>query len=450
MEDDRRLRDDPSIIDNPFLQLLMFTPPIHSEDQASAPGSILLDPYGYVSDRTNGTTAEGFTRDGNLILVTFWPAGPPRASCFTVHCPDLKPSAFGDLPKVISAEDDLVLLRVAICSRGEHLFDKRSDYFVYQAGTKNKPPSLKLVPTPPDLKITDHGTVLLRCRDHDMFFLATLRRSFINLQYDERQFNLQLYNSKTERWSTKLMRVDSPENFAYHYANKVITIGGELGSVGWVDLWRGILICDLLLDNHSLRYIPLPSPLVPKPPRGQPMFIRNIIVLKGCIKYFDMHRCSTKGWEATTMMMNFSNIGSGNSWEVDCTIKFSEVPVNSPAHAQMLPILLEGKDTEPTLKRLHASYPVLSLHDDDVVYIMANPNPFEDKASVIAVDMRNKTLKGVADFGSGRPAGYGFTFLQSGISKHLGIWSSTRKRGNAARGIAAETSRKGIAGPSGK
>jgi len=33
--------------------------------------------------------------------------------------------------------------------------------------------------------------------------------------------------------------------------------------VGWVDLWQGILIYDVLLDNDSLRYIPLPLPALP-------------------------------------------------------------------------------------------------------------------------------------------------------------------------------------------
>ncbi|OEL30529.1 hypothetical protein BAE44_0008451 [Dichanthelium oligosanthes] len=351
MEDDGSLHDDSSstgpetqtqVAVDPSLRLLLIPPPIHVEHAAPPPESILLDPFGYLSDRTNATTTDGrrSMRSGKRIPVTFWAASPPRVSCFTLHCPDLKPSAFGDIPKVLCTEDDLVLLRISIRTQGDHRFAKKNySYFVYQTGTKNKPPSLTLVRMPPniackpfeDIAFNDNEVVLLRCRDQDMFFLAVLRRAFIEWQYAKKQFDLHLYNSKAGIWNTKLMHFDSPQDFEYSYANKAITIGGELGSVGWVDLSRGILICDLLLDNQSLRYIPLPPPLVP----------------------------------------------------------------NSPY--------------------------VCSEH-----HCPSRPDIDKDKASVIAVDMRNRTLKGVADFGSGRPLGFGFTYLQSGISKHLGIWSTSR------------------------
>ena len=125
-------------------QLLTIPPPIHTDDPGSPPpGSILLDPYGYLSCRINGTTAEGSTRDGKTILVTFWAASPPRVSSFTIYSPDLKPSAFGRLPKVIYTEDDLVLLRVPICRPEDSLRADNNHYFVYKAGTEDMPPSLK-------------------------------------------------------------------------------------------------------------------------------------------------------------------------------------------------------------------------------------------------------------------------------------------------------------------
>lgn len=250
------------------------------------------------------------------------------------------------------------------------------------------------------------------------------------------------------------MHLDSPKDFEFHSPDKGITIGGELGSVGWVDLRRGILICDLLLDNQSLRYIPLPSPLSPDPLRGYPLYVRNIIVLQGYIKYFEMHNNVrlgsdtgsspiSEGWIAATKKIKNSSIGStsgSSNWEEDCTIRCSDdVPLDSPVYAQMLPNLHEGDDTKPNLRRIDLGYPALSLHDGDVVYLMHlvhTRDPREDKACVIALDMRNKTVKGVANFGSGRPLGYHFTYLESGISKHLGILSSTRQMSNAA-----ETSR---------
>uniref|UniRef100_A0A0E0JZZ0 DUF1618 domain-containing protein n=1 Tax=Oryza punctata TaxID=4537 RepID=A0A0E0JZZ0_ORYPU len=363
------------------------------------PASILLEPYGYFSDRTNDTTARGLTRDGKAM------ATPPHASFFTLHSPDMDPSAFADLPKAVCSDDDLLLLHIPICHRGAHVYANNNHYFVYHAAGDGKQ-RLTPVPMPQGLTFTfpDREVVLLRRHDHDTFFLAVLNRSSISRQYSHNQFYLHLYNSETGKWNTKLVNVDDSTittvgGFKYSCANMVIVMGRELGSVGWVDLWQGILVCDILLDNPSLRYIPLPSPLVPRLLSGYPMFLRNIIVLEEYIKYFDMYKhtgfASAQGWVAATKKMKISSIGSGNSsWEDDCAIKFSEVPVDSLTLAQML---------LPNLQQ----------------------------ALVIAVDMRNKTLKGVADFGFGRPVGYTFTYLQTGISKHLSNCSSTRSIRNA-------------------
>jgi hypothetical protein len=428
-------------------RLLKIPPPIylHADDPGSPPpGSILLDPYGYLSHHTNGTTAEGFTEDGRTILVTFWVASPPRASYFTFDCSDFQPSVYGNLPKAVYSEDDLVLFRfpvVTISRRDDDqclLNSEDHHYFVYQAGTMNTPPSLNLVPIPDDLEFSDREAVLLRCRDQDMFYLALLVR-VSDFKYDDEQYDLHLYNSKTGTWNTKLTHIDygySPkENFNFAYPNAVLTIGGESGSVGWVDLWRGILICHLLLpDNHILRYIPLPLPQLPKPLRGYARYSRNIMVFGDHIKFFEMVRqssdsgriCGAEDLVATTKKMKISDIGSGNVWEEDCAVNISEIPVDSLEFAQMLPSLKHVTDTKVTLKRLHAGYPALSFQDADVVHIMQTPVPNKDKALVIAVDMKNKTIKDVAYFGSGRYLGYNHTYLQSGISKYLDIWSSSR------------------------
>ncbi|WVZ83425.1 hypothetical protein U9M48_030573 [Paspalum notatum var. saurae] len=417
------------------LRLLSIPPPIHAEDPVSPPPeSILIDVYGHLNDRINDTTAEGFTRDGKRIQISFWAAEPPRISCFTVRCPDLKHNPFGSMPKILSTEDDLVLLRVPICPGNGHQDARNNDYFVYQAGTKNKPPSLRLIPTSPPF-FSDRQVVILRCRDQDMFFLTVAR----NRPFTEKQFDLHVYNSKTERWGARSIHVDSP-NFDYEYAHKVTTIGGELGSVGWVDLWRGILIYDVLLDNNSLRYIPLPPPALPR--CGLPKLVRNIVVLHGCIKFFQL----TQGWEAATMKMDISDIGSGNKWEDEFRINFLDVPVSRVAYAQMLDgpnHLQEGEDKEPNLASLCPFSPALSLHDDAIVYVMSKHNYMEDTALVIALDMGNRTLEGMAYFCSGRCViPYGSTYIQSGISKHLGIWSSTRNGVNAAetnRDVAASS-----------
>jgi hypothetical protein len=60
----------------------------------------------------------------------------------------------------------------------------------------------------------------------------------------------------------------------------LISIGGEAGTMGWVDLWHGILICDVL------RCVPVPFDLVScnggkGTELGSPIPIRGIAFVKG-------------------------------------------------------------------------------------------------------------------------------------------------------------------------
>ncbi|GJN34307.1 hypothetical protein PR202_gb22956 [Eleusine coracana subsp. coracana] len=394
-------------------RLLSIPPPIDPvESPDSPPESILLDPSGYLSPRTNGTTAGGLRSSGKPILVTFWAASPPRVSCFTVHCPcdDPKLPVLRSVPKILCSDDDLVLLRLPTCPRPPDDDDgftvradeNENDYFVYEAGTaENKPPSLMLVPTPSNCNVEFHDDQIV------------ILRSDI---------------SETGRWSTRLMKVVGAPNYhRYRNSNKAIAIGGERCSVGWVDLWRGILVCDLLpLDNpDELRYVALPTPPTPKPEGDPTCSYVGLVALPGCVDTFQI-----KGWEAAKKTMKISStMGSAanNNWEDNCAIRFSQVPVDSPTYAQMLPNLKPGDDGKITLKKLRGGYPALSLHDQDVVYIVNMPLLEEMQLpSVIALDMRNKAIKNVAYFGgTGRPIGYDFSYLQSGISRHLPIRSST-------------------------
>jgi hypothetical protein len=41
-----------------------------------------------------------------------------------------------------------------------------------------------------------------------------------------------------------------------HFNSKVIAIGGEAGTMGFVDLWRGILLYDVLTGNPNLFHCP--------------------------------------------------------------------------------------------------------------------------------------------------------------------------------------------------
>jgi hypothetical protein len=223
------------------------------------------------------------------------------------------------------------------------------------------------------------------------------------------------------------------EKLLYTYSSKVIAIGGELGSMGWVDLWRGIVICDVLReDSTELRYIPLPTPSVPRTLKGPPLFVRDIVVVEGYIKYFEMCRLHDGPDEGCWKAMTWERKDSWNEWKKDCVIEVSkdDPAAHTNPDDQQQQEAAETKEQLPTLKGFYAGYPAMSLHDGVVVYIIDRHNLDDTKVTMVAVDMRKQTLKGVADYYSPRPLGYSSVYFGSGIAKHLRSRTSTR--GNAA------------------
>lgn len=70
-------------------------------------------------------------------------------------------------------------------------------------------------------------------------------------------------------------------------------IGGAKGTIGWVGMWRGILLCDVLDERPTLRDMPLRLPSKGNWElflNADAYFHRDIIVNrhKGSIKYVEM------------------------------------------------------------------------------------------------------------------------------------------------------------------
>ena len=191
---------------------------------------------------------------------------------------------------------------------------------------------------------------------------------------------------------------------------KVLSMGGERGSMAWVDLWQGMLFCDLLAiddDNTMLRYLPLP-PTPRTKHEGCPSSVRDIAVVQGHIKFFEMRfkerrraitstaTLVTRYWKATA----WEKTDPWQDWRKDCGLDIFKEPVDK-THPELPPHL---HDTG----KLHGCQPALSLHED-VVYIMAKAKG--RRAWMLAVDVRKKTLREVAAVDSGS-ADF-LTYLQS-------------------------------------
>nr|CAB3469033.1 unnamed protein product [Digitaria exilis] len=408
-------------------------PPIHSQGPDAAagvptPASVLLDFSAYIDGRSNATTAWSETRGGHRISVTFWPVHPPRVSCFSVFCPDLKPGDFEEEPVILAAEDDVVLLCVVIGTRA------RFEYFIYQAGGC-MPPSLKLLKHPgPSRVIHGCNAGLLRSSKGDGFYIiAALCYAYASMVPGH--YDLYIYDSRTEEWATKTALLRQEQELGHHSSHKH---SKAAGTMGWVDLRRGILFCDVLRQDHTvpLCYVALPPPLKPdRKLKGCADHDRDIAVIKGCIKYVELQTLVRPGsvvvgnyitddWTAATWSRkatSFKSLEKG-SWQPGCKVSASQISARKkPVQFELLPKLVDDQGTpQPTLERLHTARPMLSLHQDNLVYFMAKVNYMKGtEAWVLAVDVKNKTLQGVAEFDARRTLGMLFTCMCSSISQHL-------------------------------
>ena len=128
------------------------------------------------------------------------------------------------------------------------------EYYVYRADPRTH--LIELVPKPAPHFFHDHEVGLLPRGGEHHYTITELVRVPGSLHDD---FNLLLFDSMTGSWSTKKLSVESPLEFELeiprnearllrHHTSTMITIGGEDGMMGWVYLWRGILLCDVLCD----------------------------------------------------------------------------------------------------------------------------------------------------------------------------------------------------------
>jgi hypothetical protein len=148
----------------------------------------------------------------------------------------------------------------------QYVFPKfrTSDFFIYRAGPRR--PSLKLLPHPP-VSFNDIHQAGIVPRKDGRYTIAAL---VPDNRYRPNSFLLHLLDSESEGWTSRALLVESPQNdfpvqipmelnrLNYHLTSSAITLGG---TIGWVDLYRGIVFCDVMGDELRLRGVPVPLPL---------------------------------------------------------------------------------------------------------------------------------------------------------------------------------------------
>ncbi|KAL6867217.1 hypothetical protein ACP4OV_015241 [Aristida adscensionis] len=411
--------------------------------------SIVLDRKVQFSDSRNATTATAESRGVHTMALTFWAADPPDVSFFSVRC--TKPpmdryntADFKVAPHVVGAEGRFVLFRA-------RFFGYPADeYFMYKAG---RSPSLQWVPLPDGdgrsvSRVVEFSIVPIGHGGH--YLLAALCDAAKDAPSDCR---LRIYLSEYDMWSTSKLLNPYPGDGKLT-PEKVITLGK--GLLGWVDLSRGLLVCDLLRKDGKepdVRFIPLPEPFpgnkekLAKASTSARSF-RDLACHNGVIRFIEMehhvrvtewlsdgdtskkdfiydsdligslkHRVMDKpnlsyAWRALTWTRRLSS----NGWHKECAVDVDEILVHASVHLAIGEI---GRTL--TFWDLYSAFPTLSMDGDDILYLKSVVEPSELNGWVVARNLGKKTVKALGSYSFVHHDPFEQAFCISTLSRHLNM-----------------------------
>ncbi|CAL4942547.1 unnamed protein product [Urochloa decumbens] len=402
--------------------------PVASASECSGlPAWVLLDTVARIGRCKNETTAHGTTSAGVPIEVSFELADPPGLSRCVVYCPD---DLAADPPRITGADGAFLLVRVFFPERDERWMF--TDVFVYHAGPGTTPPAICLVPKPyPVRLLANHVGVLSRGGDAGEHCLVVVPKRRIG--DDNRvRYDLQVFSTKTGSWSTKDPRVGPSADVWYSEFDptRVFSIGG--GSLAWVDLRSGILVCkEVDHQDPEMVLIQLPQ-LLPankeefealpddcNPPMDS---IRDATFREGRFRFIEMESINSNNdysqqqWTAT---MFERKVFCSENWEWCCTVDSNLLLPADSCLPCLSPEIYDYSEEKLTLNRVISFLPTLAQYRDNAVYMVSKLNALDKHGWILAVDTENKTLEKAVPFSAEKIDFSGRGYLQSAFSKYL-------------------------------
>ncbi|KAF7102238.1 hypothetical protein CFC21_103410 [Triticum aestivum] len=405
----------------------------------SRPDCVLLDScgYGFVDVDDNHTTAQAFSAATGTIRVTFVISDLPCLSRFYVRCLDLPTSTFITEPKIVCSAENLFLLIFHLSTSW------LLEHFIYRPGRNGRPPSLDALP---DISRYLHRETTKPCLIGVLpegggtdFVLAAFTRDIL-------QYKLHIFRSKQRAWTTELLLPDLPSWLTKKGAtvspSKVIALQG--GVLGFVDLWKGILFCDVLSELVKTWFVPLPkllpnnrvnyNRLVARP-------IRDVTCPDGliirCVELEDLYAIKTSIPDASTkdLLFDFDAVDPTEEKEVqgfvgwrlitwsrevfwDYWCKDSVLHLDELGNVS-LPHPDSGCDgaAKLPLKTLKTCYPTAC--GDGIVCLMSKKNHRDHDAWILTVDMRTKRVGEPVPFNAKRSSDRNPTYIPCVLNKYL-------------------------------
>ncbi|XBI12323.1 hypothetical protein VPH35_139207 [Triticum aestivum] len=386
----------------------------------------------------NSTTAYTFTEATKTIKVTLSIADLPSISYFHVSCPDLQDRPFRQRPEILWSSEDLVLFTVFLAH------PTPMEYFIYRAGRE---PSLDLLPGSGDEAIlTTQRAIFFSGEKVDPSQLAVLP--------DGDGGNFVLAAFYWDWLGASWIFTNRP---GFCLENVIVVRGGALG---YVDLWKGILLCNMLEEPVTTRFIPLPNPL-PGNRKGYNYgmseraswvrLIRDAACTDGltitCVEMEDLYRFVSRtpdgdvlhdsdidpseeagerrwvGWRLVTWYREIP----WDYWRKGCVLHVDELgTVSLPRHpARTEPFPPNGRKPSSSsgprklpLRHMLVFCPILC--GKGVVCFLSKRDSYRDhRAWIITVDMRKKAVRGLTPYYDETPMTFNLTYLSCALKKYL-------------------------------
>ncbi|XP_037459478.1 uncharacterized protein LOC119330476 isoform X1 [Triticum dicoccoides] len=372
---------------------------------------ILLDKKCLVGELKNSTTAKSKNSKGVHLEVSFEAVDPPAISLCLVSCVDQTGDRLTAPPRILGVTGGFVLLAITF-SDSVNRYLRFIDYFVYKAGPDFA--SLHLLARPYPSSFSPNMAAILPVSDNSEDFAVIFPHvEYFRLESRKHytHYTLHIYRSDTNDWHSQVACI-AEDNETRNARDKLLLHNtmsvayAEKGIIGWIDLWWGILLCNVLDKKPTIRFVPLPVPepcdtsefhlmfenLTPRPHRHVTIF--NDLIK--CVEldlhvqdaFFNMKRAKDYGWMAKTWTRSiYSDV-----WCDGLTIDTSEISFTDSSLPNLLPGMFD-EENNLTWKKLTSAGPTLSLLDDNVTYIMANESMCHPTAYVLTVDTKSLKLE---------------------------------------------------------
>jgi hypothetical protein len=422
------------------------------------PSWVLLDKRVYFANHEIATAKKVKTSTGEEVQISFCLVDPPAVSQCCVHCPQIRSEDILEA-RVVSSAENLVLLCFAFKA-------DLVEFFVCKAGSGG---NLSIEPVPYSPTGTRHSWwhAAIVPRDGSNFLLADLSPR----GGDRGHYDLHVYSSETNKWTTTYLQLPTPAGAlprdlpSLH--DKVISLGESL--VGWVDLWRGIVFCDVLDKEPVITFIPLPRTVFNLHRTGQAQKVRDVTCCQGIIRFVEIELCFRKlnivnmksfkmtqnldtedvildkaclihdddldykpelvpdGWKIRTMFKGISS----DYWKKRYTVHIGDISA-VPEHSVLPPQVSNGGAMKCSLRNV-TGFPFFGVYGDNVVYLMSKVESDNEDSWIVGVDLKKKKLEVIKPCCAASASSSGPTVLPCAFSEYLNatprhvflLWSYT-------------------------